>query len=80
MDAKFGAFDEIEVAYKTVSGTPLETSILIPKNAQNRECPVLVHFHGGGLMVGDKLFAPWFPLWLAAFHYFPRFNKIRHLT
>ncbi|KAH8591248.1 Alpha/Beta hydrolase protein [Bisporella sp. PMI_857] len=65
MASKFGAFNQFESVYKTIGDTPLKTSILIPKNATNKKFPVLVHFHGGGLMVGDKLFAPWFPMWLA---------------
>ncbi|GLA62231.1 hypothetical protein AtubIFM55763_003541 [Aspergillus tubingensis] len=58
MDAKFGAFDEIEAAYKTVSGTPLETSILIPKNAQSRKIIQLAESHGAIIVTPNYRLIP----------------------
>ncbi|KXX75850.1 Tuliposide A-converting enzyme 2, chloroplastic [Madurella mycetomatis] len=51
-------FDRLDVAYKSVNGTPIETAILIPKtlssNNSPQNAPVLVHFHGGGLVCGTN--------------------------
>ncbi|GLA81452.1 hypothetical protein AtubIFM56815_005103 [Aspergillus tubingensis] len=58
MDAKFGAFDEIEAAYKTVSGTPLETTILIPKNAQSRKIIQLAESHGAIIVTPNYRLIP----------------------
>ncbi|KAK3294507.1 Alpha/Beta hydrolase protein [Chaetomium fimeti] len=56
-------FDRINVAYKTVNNTALETAIFIPKTVSSSTAaataPVLVHFHGGALITGaapDLLF------------------------
>ncbi|KAF3395230.1 hypothetical protein DPV78_009205 [Talaromyces pinophilus] len=64
MASKFSAFNITDLVYKTVGDVPLKASILVPKNVNPGRHPVIVHFHGGGLIVGDKLFAPWFPLWI----------------
>jgi acetyl esterase/lipase len=49
-------FDRINVAYKTVNNTPIETAIFVPKTlspaAGTQTVPVLVHIHGGALIVG----------------------------
>ncbi|KAK4121243.1 alpha/beta-hydrolase [Parathielavia appendiculata] len=49
-------FDRIDVAYKTVNNTPIEAAIFVPKTlspeAGPKPVPVLVHFHGGALIVG----------------------------
>ncbi|KAH6856279.1 Alpha/Beta hydrolase protein [Chaetomium sp. MPI-CAGE-AT-0009] len=56
-------FDRVDVAYKTVNNTPIETAIFIPKtvtsSSEATTAPILVHFHGGGLVTGaapDLLF------------------------
>lgn len=49
-------FDRRDVAYKTVENTPIEAAIFIPKtlisSSEAVTAPVLVHFHGGGLITG----------------------------
>ncbi|KAL2132422.1 hypothetical protein VTI74DRAFT_3820 [Chaetomium olivicolor] len=53
-------FERINIAYKTVNNTPIETAILVPKKLLAKSpdsitaVPVLVHFHGGGLRVGTN--------------------------
>ncbi|GAB1319262.1 hypothetical protein MFIFM68171_09472 [Madurella fahalii] len=51
-------FDRLDVTYKAVNGTSIETAILIPKtlssNTSPQTAPVLVHFHGGGLVCGTN--------------------------
>ena len=41
------------------SSAPPETQIL--------KVPVLIFFHGGGFIVGSRLYEPWWPLWLIEF-------------
>jgi carboxylesterase type B len=60
---RFNAFNATDFTYKTVNNTPLELTILTPKHVKSGTCPLLVHFHGGGLIVGDKMFPDWFALW-----------------
>lgn len=64
-------FDRIDVAYKTVNNTPIETAIFVPKTLSSATtAPVLVHFHGGALITGtfpepffltDWFVGPWPP-------------------
>jgi carboxylesterase type B len=60
---RFATFHTADFTYKTVGDTPLDLTILIPKGVKTGKCPLLVHFHGGGLIVGDKMFADWFAFW-----------------
>jgi cephalosporin-C deacetylase-like acetyl esterase len=60
---RFNAFNATDITYKTVNSTHLGLTILIPKHIKSGKCPLLVHFHGGGLIVGDKMFPDWFALW-----------------
>ena len=61
-------YDRLNVTYKTVNNTPIDTAIFIPKTfasgTEPATAPVLVHFHGGGLFTGanpDVLFlVDWF--------------------
>ena len=62
----FDAFDRVDLTYKTVNDHPLEATILIPKTLQSKpsaEYPVLVHWHGGGFVVGHRMYEPWFAPW-----------------
>ena len=48
-------FDRIVVTYKTVHNTALEAFIFVPKTISATDAttaPVLVHFHGGALILG----------------------------
>lgn len=46
----FADFHIHHVAYKTVDGQPIETSILVPKDAAPGPRPTIVRWHGGGLV------------------------------
>ncbi|KAJ5813159.1 alpha/beta-hydrolase [Penicillium robsamsonii] len=61
---KLKSFEHLELVYKQVNGHDIKTSVLMPKNGITGSLPVLVHFHGGGLVMGDKLFLPWWANWL----------------
>lgn len=65
--SKLAPFDRVDFDFKTVHGHPLKTSILIPKTLQSkpREAyPTIVNWHGGGFVVGDRLYEGWLPVWL----------------
>lgn len=61
-------FDRISVPYKSVNDTPIEAAIFVPKaissSTETEQVPVLVHFHGGALIMGANpepyFLADWF--------------------
>lgn len=61
-------FDRQDLVYKTVNDTPLSVAILTPLSLTHSDAktyPVIVHFHGGALVVGtnpDPAFTSrWYP-------------------
>ncbi|KAK4185844.1 Alpha/Beta hydrolase protein [Podospora australis] len=67
--SKFHAFSREDYVYSTVEGHDLWTSVWSPTKTANttndlRTAPVLVFWHGGGFIVGDRLYEPWWPTWL----------------
>ncbi|KAK7582866.1 hypothetical protein V3481_012163 [Fusarium oxysporum f. sp. vasinfectum] len=70
MELKLQNFNQLEAVYKIMDGIPFGVSILVPKHVTSSEeakCPLLVHFHGGGLVIGTRLDAPIMPLWETQF-------------
>ena len=64
--SKLEPFDKIDFDFKTVHDQPLRTSILIPKGLQSKSrqsYPTIVNWHGGGFVVGDRLYEGWLPAW-----------------
>ncbi|GAB1197566.1 hypothetical protein APSETT444_006863 [Aspergillus pseudonomiae] len=67
----FSDFTILTTTYKTVHGQQITTDILYPKTlspssekVQNTvNCPVLLRYHGGGLISGYSLFPPFFNPW-----------------
>jgi hypothetical protein len=65
-NSRFEPFDRVDLTYKTISGHPLEATVLTCKSLQSEvstERPVLVHWHGGGFIVGHRMYDGWFALW-----------------
>lgn len=56
---KFDAFEIRDTYYKEVDGHRIPVSVLSPKHSQGGECPVMVRWHGGGFVTGERLFADW---------------------
>ncbi len=50
-------FDRIDLGYRTLNGVPFPVAVLVPKSLKSakKTCPLLVHFHGGGLWTGTYL-------------------------
>ncbi|KAF2090553.1 alpha/beta-hydrolase [Saccharata proteae CBS 121410] len=60
----FAGFDIHDATYKRVNDQPIDLSILVPKQIQPGPRPVLVKFHGGGLVTGSRLYKDWFHTWI----------------
>ncbi|KAK8133289.1 hypothetical protein PG999_001462 [Apiospora kogelbergensis] len=55
---KLSSFDKLDVTYATVNSQPLQATVLTPKGLRDKspgKYPVLVHWHGGGFVVGHRL-------------------------
>ncbi|OJJ48723.1 hypothetical protein ASPZODRAFT_130840 [Penicilliopsis zonata CBS 506.65] len=61
---KLAGFDLMQTNYKTVDEHAIRADLIIPQKAGSGKRPVIVHFHGGGLVTGDSLFMDWVPRWL----------------
>lgn len=52
-------YHRLDVTYKTINATAIKAAVLVPKKlaASNKkaDAPVVVHFHGGGLIIGTNL-------------------------
>lgn len=67
--ARFENFHIINKIYKTVNGHAIDLDILYPKTlsqaqASESASPVLLRFHGGGLVAGSSMFPPFFAPWM----------------
>lgn len=72
--SKFDGFERTDLVYRTVADHEIWASILTPRKvAEERHdgahinVPVLVFWHGGAFIVGDRLYEPWWPDWLLEF-------------
>ncbi|TIA30215.1 alpha/beta-hydrolase [Aureobasidium pullulans] len=61
--SKYSDFDQKDVVYKTVNDQDISTTILVPRNITPGKHPLLVHFHGGFLICGSKLYEEWHATW-----------------
>lgn len=64
--SKLEPFDKVDLDFKIVHGHALKASILIPKDLQSEprgKYPTIVNWHGGGFIVGDRLYEGWLPVW-----------------
>ncbi|KAJ9144981.1 Alpha/beta hydrolase fold-3 [Pleurostoma richardsiae] len=59
-------FERHELVYKTMNDVPFHVSTLVPKGIAfaKMTCPVLVHFHGGGLINGVTLEPAFLATWM----------------
>ncbi|KAM0713401.1 hypothetical protein Q7P37_010363 [Cladosporium fusiforme] len=52
-------FSVQDAVYKTVNGHEISASVLLQEPIQSGKHPVIVRWHGGGLVNGHRLFAQW---------------------
>lgn len=71
--SKFQDFERKDYVYRTIEDHQLHASVLIPKGIPEPQsvteqpphtAPVLVFWHGGGWIVGSRLYEPWWSTWL----------------
>lgn len=68
--SRFAPFTRLDLPYRVFHGVPLETTILVPLSICNSpgvhdpRPPVIVRWHGGGFVVGHRMYEPWFAQWL----------------
>lgn len=69
--SKFDHFLKKDRVYSTVAKHSIWASIFTPKKVVEKSkhgpptaLPVIVFWHGGGFIVGDRLYDPWWPDWL----------------
>ncbi|KAG8531168.1 uncharacterized protein KY384_004526 [Bacidia gigantensis] len=68
--SRFAPFTRVDLAYRFINGVPLEATVLIPKStftspkANGKKYPLMVRWHGGGFVVGHRMYEPWFAKWL----------------
>ncbi|KAL4967122.1 uncharacterized protein BDV14DRAFT_198219 [Aspergillus stella-maris] len=62
---KHAGFDIIPTTFKHVGEHDIRVDVLVPQKAAPGKRPVIVRFHGGGLLMGDSLYADFWPHWLS---------------
>ncbi|PYI33454.1 alpha/beta-hydrolase [Aspergillus indologenus CBS 114.80] len=62
--SRFDPFTPVDLCYHMVDNHALEATLFIPTHLASRpRCSVLVHFHGGGFLMGHRRYEPWFAQW-----------------
>ncbi|KAF1840250.1 alpha/beta-hydrolase [Cucurbitaria berberidis CBS 394.84] len=56
---RFDSFDIYHTSYKKIGNHEIRAGILVPKTLSPGKHPILVKFHGGGLVTGDCLYRDW---------------------
>ena len=68
--SRFAPFKRIDLPYRIINGVPLLATILIPAQistsprSDDKKSPVMVRWHGGGFVVGHRMYEQWFAQWL----------------
>ncbi|KAJ4127041.1 hypothetical protein NW768_008662 [Fusarium equiseti] len=61
----FNSYNIIQETFKTIGSHEIQTAILVPKSLVPGYChPFIYHLHGGYLVTGHALFAPFFDKWV----------------
>lgn len=64
---RFDSFNHFKTTYKTINGHGIDVNLLIPKDAKPGKHPLIVKFHGGGLVLGEAMYPDWFAAWFVPF-------------
>ncbi|KAF2676810.1 alpha/beta-hydrolase [Lentithecium fluviatile CBS 122367] len=66
-ETRFDSFHVFRTPFKKIGDHDIEVGILVPKDLKPGKHPLIVKFHGGGLVYGDCLFAKWIAAWFIPF-------------
>ncbi|KAF7588380.1 hypothetical protein BBP40_005773 [Aspergillus hancockii] len=61
---KLAGFDLVQSHYKKIGDHEIRADFIIPCSDFQGKRPLIVRFHGGGLITGDSLSMEWFPQWV----------------
>ena len=64
--SQFEPFDTVDLTFRTINGHSLQATVLTPNTLQSNPCveyPVIIHWHGGGFLVGHRMYEGWAALW-----------------
>lgn len=64
---RFDSFNVHRGYYKQIRGHQIEVGVLVPKTLKPGKHPLLVKFHGGGLVTGTALYPDWFAAFFVPF-------------
>ncbi|EFY85816.1 hypothetical protein MAC_08128 [Metarhizium acridum CQMa 102] len=64
MASKLQGLKVLQTPYKSIANHEIRTDVLVPETPLSGKRPVIVRFHGGGLVMGDSLYLPFYPQWL----------------
>ncbi|KAH8659904.1 Alpha/Beta hydrolase protein [Xylariales sp. PMI_506] len=65
--SRFTPFMQVDLPYRIIDEIPLIATVLIPASllsSPGKRYPVMVRWHGGGFIVGHRMYEPWFAQWL----------------
>jgi acetyl esterase/lipase len=65
--ARLGACSLKDATYKTINGHSLLASIVVPRGLAPGKHPLVVRWHGGGLVNGHRLYTPWIAQYMIEF-------------
>lgn len=60
---RFDDFDIHTTTYKRIGNHEIAVGILVPRKIKPGKHPLLVKFHGGGLILGEAVYRDWFAAW-----------------
>ena len=63
--SKWDGLKILQASYKKIGDHEIRVDMLVPENIPSGKRPVLVRFHGGGLMMGDSLMEPFWSQWVS---------------
>lgn len=68
--SRFSAFTRFDNTYRMIGDVPLEATILVPSKTLDspkqpgKKRPLIIRWHGGGFVVGHRMYECWFARWL----------------
>lgn len=81
LSSKFEPFEIIDMTFTVINDHPLDVTFLIPKVLSSKpsgEYPVLVNWHGGGFIIGHRIYEAWFSPWSVNFLPLPHYKQLSH--